>query len=109
MQAGNLRQRITIQALTAVQDAGTGIVTPTWSTFATTWADVQPLSAREFVAAANTQSAMVARIVIRYRPGVLPSMRILHGTHTYNIEGVLADPKSGKEYLTLPVSEVVNG
>jgi hypothetical protein len=34
---------------------------------------------------------------------------VVDGEHRYNIEGVLPDPKSGREYLTLPCSEVISG
>ena len=105
----DLRDYITMQSLVPVQDPVTGANTDTWVTFASMWAKVSPLSAREFIAAQATQSRVVARIEILYRPGVVPSMRAIHGTHTYNIEGVLADNKTGKHYLTLPVSEVVRG
>lgn len=109
MQAGALRHRVTLQRLVPVQDPATGVVNPTWATLANVWASVQPLSAREFLQAAAVSSQIVARIRIRYLPGVMPSMRILHGERTYNIEGVLPDAASGTEYLTLPVSEVVHG
>jgi SPP1 family predicted phage head-tail adaptor len=109
MDPGKLRHRITLQSLVPTQDAATGAITSTWVDFATVWASVEPLSAREFIAASATQSKVVARIVIRYLAAVKPSMRAVHGAHSYNIEGVLADRDSGIEYLTLPVSEVVNG
>lgn len=109
MQAGTLRHRVTLQSLVPMQDPVTGVVTHTWSTLATVWASVQPLSAREFLQASAVSSQVVARVRIRYFPGVMPSMRILHGERTYNIEGVLPDAVSGTEYLTLPVIEVVHG
>jgi SPP1 family predicted phage head-tail adaptor len=105
----NLRHRITIQSLVNSQDETTGIMTSTYETFAVVYAEVHPLSAREFIAANMAQSNVTARITIRYLAGIKPSMRILHGDSVFNIEGVLADPRSGIEYLTLPVSEVVYG
>ena len=109
MQAGALRHRVTLQRQVVVQDPMTGVLTYTWATHATVWAHIQPLSAREFLQASAVNSEVVARVQIRYLAGVMPSMRLVHGTHVYNIEGVLPDPVSGLEYLTLPVSEVVNG
>jgi len=48
-------------------------------------------------------------MVIRYRAGVLPTMRILHRGDVYNIEGPpLPDPDSGLEYLTILVAKGVN-
>jgi SPP1 family predicted phage head-tail adaptor len=109
MESGRLRHFVTIQTVTDVQDEDTGNITPTPSTFAEVWAAVEPLSAREFIAAAASQSKVTARIVIRYLAGIKPSMRIVHGDHTYLVEAILEDPKSGLEYITLPVSEVVSG
>ena len=71
-------------------------------------ASIEPLSAREFIQAAAVQSAVTARIVIRYLPGVTAAMRVRHGSLLYNIAGVLPDKITGREYLTLPVSEGVS-
>lgn len=108
MRAGQLRHPITIQRPKYAQDQATGEMTPSWVEVASTWAAIEPLSAREFIAASATQSAVSARIVIRYRAGVDATMRILHLDKIYNIEGVLADKDSGRDYLTLPCSEGVS-
>ena len=108
MRAGKLRHQVVIQSPTLSQDPQTGEMLNGWADFATCWASIEPLSAREFIAAQAGQSEITARIVIRYRPGVLPTMRILYRGKVYNIHGVLPDIKSGLEYLTLPVSEGVN-
>jgi head-tail adaptor len=48
-------------------------------------------------------------MVIRYRAGVLPTMRILHRGDVYNIQGQpMPDPVSGLEYLTILVSKGVD-
>lgn len=92
-----------------VQDPNTGQVSGQWKEFATTWAAIEPLSAKELLYAQSMQSRVVARVTIRYRPGVDPAMRIVHmlrggvrGT-IYNPTGVLPDKDSGMEYITLPV------
>lgn len=109
--AGTLRHRIAIQEQLEDQDSDTGEITVVWQTvsgMSAVPAEIVPLSAKEFIAAQATQSEIVARIVIRYRPGVTAKMRVVHGSKIYNIQGVLADAKSGLEYLNLPVSEGVN-
>src|SRR5690606_36164045 len=105
--AGPLRHRVTLQERQLTQDSYGSPVTE-WVDVATLWAAVEPLSAREFIAAQAQQSQVTARIRIRYRPGVNGQMRILHRGKFYNIAGVLADKESGLEYLTLPVTEGVN-
>ena len=81
-------------------------MTTTWATVATVWAAVEPLSAREFIAAQAVQSNVSVRITMRYRPGITSAMRLLHDGKVYNITGVLADKDSGREYLTLPCAEL---
>ncbi|RZI28275.1 head-tail adaptor protein [Pseudomonas sp. 770NI] len=108
MRAGDLRHRITLQSPEYTQDDITGEMTPSWVEVAKIWASVEPVSVNQFVSAATNQSKVSARIVIRYRKGIDPTMRILHRDKIYNIEGVLADKVSGLEYLTLPCSEGVN-
>ncbi|WP_455580340.1 phage head closure protein [Ectopseudomonas hydrolytica] len=109
MKAGRLRHRVDIQARQDVQDPNTGDVTPTW---VTVWpnvpAAIEPLSAREFIAAQAVQSQVVARITMRYRQGLDASMRILHKSTVYDIAGLLPDKDSGLEYFTIPVSAGVN-
>lgn len=110
MQAGRLRHRIDIQELKPVRDPVTlEFGEPEW---VTRWekcpARVEPLSARDLVAAQAAQSEATARMVIRYRPGVLSTMRIVYRGEVYSIEGPpLEDDKSGLEYLTLLVSKGV--
>ncbi|WP_236233214.1 phage head closure protein [Pseudomonas tohonis] len=108
MEAGKLRHRVTFQALAVQQDPVSGDTVKVW---VTVWPDVpaaiEPLSARDYLAAKAQQSEVSARIVIRYRDGVLPTMRVLHRGKIYAIAGVLPDQRSGREYLTLPVSEGV--
>jgi SPP1 family predicted phage head-tail adaptor len=107
MRAGSLRHRITFQALGLTQNPETGEMLPGWETV---WekvpASVESLSARDLIAAQAGQSEASGRVVIRYRAGVLPTMRILHRGDVYNIQGPpLPDPVSGLEYLTILVAK----
>lgn len=108
MRIGKLRHRVTLQKVARVRDMATGGWRDAWVDHDKVWAGVEPLSAREFIAAQASQSEVTARIQIRYRSDVDATMRILYRGKVYNIHGVLADPTSGLEYLTLPVSEGVN-
>lgn len=106
--SSKLRHKVALQRRVRAQDPVTGEITYEWQTVANVWASVEPLSAREFISAQAVQSKVSARIVIRHRSDVDASMRIMHRGKLYNIEGVLSDPVSGLEYLTLPCSEGVN-
>ena len=105
--AGRFRHWVDIQAPTDVQDSA-GEITRTWATIARVPAGIEPLSAREFIAAQAQQSKVTARVVLRPVDGLSAAMRIVIGSKIYNIEGVLPDPVTGGEYVTLPVSEGVN-
>lgn len=109
MKAGDLRHPIEIQHKVSVRDPGSGeFGEPFWQPFANTWAAVEPLSARDLIAAQAAQSEATARVVIRYRSGVLPMMRIVHRGELYSIEGPpLEDAESGRDYLTILVSKGV--
>ena len=102
--------QITFLSLQETQSPSTGIVTQEWAPFQTVMGAVEPLSVREFVSADVRAAEIVARLVFRYVPGVLPSMRALvDGVTTYKVEGVLPDKRSGTEYLAAPVSMIKNG
>lgn len=114
MQAGKLSHRICPQKRVSSQNAETGEVVTEWINIASStsdgciWGEVTAVSARDFVAAQAFQNAVTARIKIRFRDDITAKCRILFRGKIYNIEGVLPDPDSGLEYLTLPCSEGTN-
>lgn len=95
MRAGKLDKRILIQSPPTGQDEETGEPLTVWADFVTdtpdhkVWASITDVSGREFLAAEVGQNQVQTKIGIRYRAGVLPSMRVVHGATTYNIEAVL--------------------
>lgn len=109
MKAGDLRHLIEFQQKTTPRDPVTGEDgEPVWQLLAKTWAQVVPMSARDRVDAQAQQSEATGRMVIRYRPGIDSTMRIIYRGEIYSIEGPpLEDPKSGLEYLTILVSKGV--
>jgi SPP1 family predicted phage head-tail adaptor len=109
LKEGRLRHRITLQRPGMDQDPDTGDVVPGWEDVAEVWAEIAPLSVREYLAADAKQSEVTTRITIRYRDGITPDLRIYHAGKDkyYDIEGILPDPDSGLEYLTLACSEGV--
>lgn len=103
LMAARLRHRIIIEALTVIRDEIGGVQEVWTPVHASVPADIVPLSGREFVAAQSTQSQVTTRITIRYQPGILSAMRLVHGTDIYNIEAVLPDPTL-RRHLTLMCS-----
>lgn len=110
MKAGPLRQRIALEQQVQTQDQDTGDIAVSWALVAEVWANVQPLSAREFIAAQAVQSQVSTKIIIRWRDGITAAMRArdLSTGALYNIAGVLPDNVSGREWITLVCSAGVN-
>lgn len=106
MRAGRLNERITLQSA-AVSVDSVGQPVHSWSTFATVWAEVMPVSGREYFRAQSLTQAESIRITMRYLDGVTPSMRVVHGSRTYHIRSVL-NVGSRERELEL-ICEVVNG
>lgn len=105
--SGSLRHKVQLQALTDGQNPVTGEPIRVWTTIANLWAEIVPMSAREFVAAAAEQSEVRGRIVIRYREDIDASMRVVYRGKYYAIFGVMPDAESGKEHMTLMTGEGV--
>ncbi|UMR98475.1 phage head closure protein [Escherichia coli] len=102
-----LRHRITLQRRTGVQSPATGAMEYHWTDVATLWAQVVPVSVREFIAAQAVRNEITTRMVIRWREDISDRDRVLFRGKLYSIEGILPDPDSGREYLTLACSEGV--
>ena len=117
IEAGRLRHRVRIERYAelldsngnVLQDPVSGEIPREWQEVATVWAEIAPISGREFIMSQAIQSQVTARLTIRHRDDVDASMRAVHVRKgrpdvVYNIKGVLADVESGLEYLTLPCS-----
>ena len=84
MQAGKLRHRVIVQQPTISRNS-LGEEIPSWGTFATVWASIEPLSGREYTTLRAELAQVTTRIRMRYLAGLTSKMRILHGTTVYEI------------------------
>jgi len=98
MQAGKLRNRITIQTYTD-SIASNGETTKTWTTFATVFAEIRPISGRELVMAGKVQGELSHVIKIRFISGVLSKMRITDGTRTFEIVAAVPDRTNSRDLI----------
>ncbi len=105
VQAGKLRQQVTIQQLVTAPD-GLGGTTTTWQAFATRWAAIEPLTGREYFDSQQTTSKVSTRIRLRYLAGVKPAMRALYGARIYSIEAMINVEEKNRE-LQLLCTEAV--
>jgi len=84
MQSGKLDRRIEIQSRSVTQNSyGEAIIS--YSTVATVWAEVLPLSGRELFAAAQKYPEAQMKIRIRYRTGINETNRIVFESTNYDI------------------------
>jgi SPP1 family predicted phage head-tail adaptor len=101
VQAGKFRHRVTIQQKTVGRDSAGGI-TESWSNFAKDVnAAIDTVTGRESVASRQITAKYSTEISIRWRPGVTATMRVLHGSVVYNIEGMIPDSDTGRKIITL--------
>lgn len=108
IRAGQLRHRPMLQRFTTTVDPVTGDREKQWVDVKKVWAAIEPLSARSFIAADAGQSKVTATVRTRRDASITHDMRFFYKGKVYNIEGVLPDKESGKEYQTHPVSEGVD-
>lgn len=88
MKTGKLRHKIIIQQSSVTVGSG-GLATESWTSFATIYAAVEPLTGREFFEAAAKMPSVTTRFRIRYLAGVTPGMRISYDGKYYDITNVL--------------------
>lgn len=107
MRSGLLRHYITIQKK---QDTPTrddyGAEVDSWSTFEQVWANIAPISGREYFDSQRVNSNVSHKFIIRYLSGVVPTMRVSFDSRTFNIESVLNRDERGRE-MELMCVEVV--
>ena len=106
MKAGPLRQRVTIERLREVRD-GYGQMVQSWVPSGIYWAEIRNLGGREAVNAKQIRAEVTHAVRMRFiggqfpAPGILPSMRLLFGTRTFNLLWVNDVDYRRREYQML--------
>lgn len=104
--AGRLSHRVEIhRKSTTFSDTNAEIIA--WVLFAVVWAEIVPLSGREYLRAEQIQSPVMARGTIRTLAGITADMRLVYGATIYNIAAVLDDPRFVR-HQTLMLSQGIN-
>lgn len=104
MQAGQLRDRITIQRKTAGTDAWGAPLPEAWADYASVWSNIRFLSGTESIKAGADTSIVKASIRIRWREDITAGMRVVHGGQAFDIEAVLYGQR--REYVDLQAKRV---
>jgi len=84
MRAGKLRFLVSLQSATAVEDDYGEDVT-TFTEYASVYADIIPLSGKEFFAAQQVNSEITIKVIIRYRDDVKASHRVVYNNQVFEI------------------------
>lgn len=98
IQAGELRHRVQVQTRTQTADAHGGPV-DAWTTQATRWASVHPLSGRELLLASQVDSRISVRVTMREYPGLSAGQRILFGSRALGILAVQQVEERGRKTI----------
>lgn len=103
MKIGGMRYRAELQRNTAVKDAE-GFTQNIWKTEHTVWADIVPVSGREFLQSGTETAEVTFKIYIRYLDGIDSDMRVKCGENIYILTAVLGNRRKGM--LTLMAKEL---
>lgn len=87
MRGGDLDRRITLQEEQTTPDGGGG-VSVDWIDVATLWASMRQESGREYLAGGAISAERRVIFRLRWRAGVTPQMRIIHGGGSFDIKEV---------------------
>lgn len=100
---GDLRKRVVVEmrALTPDDQGGS---TEEWSTLATVWGALMPVSSREKLYSAQMQYQRSHVLVIRYRSDITTDMRVLFGGRYLQVKGVRT-PNEQNIFLIIDLEE----
>jgi SPP1 family predicted phage head-tail adaptor len=85
---GKLRERVTVQQSSAARNS-LGEAVLSWSDFATVWASVEGVSAREALTAGQQETTVSHRVRLRYLTGLTQNMRFSWRGRTLDIVSLL--------------------
>lgn len=88
MKAGELRHRIEFQTNTPTANS-MGEYVDTYTTLATVWGAVEPLSGSLLFSAQQTNSEVQGRVRIRYRDDIEPDMRMYFDSRYFKILSII--------------------
>ena len=84
-----IRHLVIIEQPTLSLPSQSGRRTTSYSTFASVWATIAPVSGREIAIAKSIAATVSHRIVMPYYPGILPTYRVRLGDRLFEINAIL--------------------
>lgn len=104
MKLGKMRYRVTIESINTTTDDD-GFTAETFIPFATVWADITPVSSKEYFSSEQTLDEVTSKIYVRYISGINTLMRVKYGERIFNIISILSDQRQG--ITTIMAKEVL--
>lgn len=87
MRAAALRHRVALQSVGSTID-GYGDLSNSWTTDASVWAAIDPVSGQEKNIAGELSGVVTHKIKIRYRASITPQNRVTFDSRTFQVESV---------------------
>lgn len=92
MKSGKFSRPIMIQSPVITQDV-TGQDISTWIPFHSCYAEIIFMTGSEQYQSSGIHSKNQIRVILRYKPGILPTMRVVFDGVTYRINSVIEIPR----------------
>ena len=102
--AGLMRDRITVQQYNKAVDAHGDVrddLDENWVTVCTVYAQISPISGREFYAAEQSQSEVSHKIRCRWFPGLKTEQRLVYRGRIFEIVSVIDWSNRHESYLIM--------
>lgn len=103
MKIGGMRYKVELQRNVSKKD-DEGFTQNIWQTEHTVWADIVPVSGREFLQSGTETAEVTFKIYIRWIENVDADMRVKCGENIYLLTAVLGNRRKGM--LTLMAKEL---
>ncbi len=100
MLGGRLNHKVVIEQRTETKNT-LGEDETTWSTYKWTWAQVSPLSGKEYLANNELQSVVTGRVSMRYLSGVTVDMRINWDNRIFDIISIINTEERNRELILM--------
>ena len=107
MRAGLLHHRIALQSISAYSKNKAGEKIPTWTTYDTVWANIEPAGGGESVRGVSSESEVTHEITIRFQSTVSPKHRVVdEDSRVFYIDRILNKREYGV-WQVMKCTEVV--
>jgi len=97
MRAGELRHHVTIQRNTATAQDNYGQVVESWTTIATRWASIRPVSGDEAEEGKQVKAKATHEIKLRHLADITTKDRAKLGSRSFNIYSIINTEEKNKE------------